>query len=82
MMLSRASHRHGQAMVVDVFTMREALFDGDVVEEKSGLAFAVWWPLFSGGFATTRLVTEGFDLGLCKNASSFPKISSGFVVSL
>ncbi|WVZ05168.1 hypothetical protein V8G54_018514 [Vigna mungo] len=59
-----------------------ALFDGDVVEEKSAIAFAVWWPLLSGGFAATGLVSEGFDLGLCKNSSSFQKISSGSEVSL
>ncbi|WVZ23367.1 hypothetical protein V8G54_001911 [Vigna mungo] len=70
------------ASIFDVFAMREALFDGDVVEEKSAIAFVVWWPLLSGGFTATGLVSEGFDLGLCKNSSSFQKISSGFEVSL
>ncbi|KOM48419.1 hypothetical protein LR48_Vigan07g212300 [Vigna angularis] len=73
--LQRWCFREGS--IFDVFAMREALFDGDVVEEKSWIAFAVWWPPVSGSFAVTGLVSEGSDLGLCKNSSSFPKISSG-----
>ncbi|XP_022641290.1 uncharacterized protein LOC111242388 [Vigna radiata var. radiata] len=41
--------RFCKGSIFDIFTMREALFDGDVVEEKSAIAFAVWWPLLSGG---------------------------------
>ncbi|BAT74840.1 hypothetical protein VIGAN_01260900 [Vigna angularis var. angularis] len=44
---------------------------------RSGLAFAVWWCLFSDSFVTTELVIECFDLGLCRNSSSFPQIPLG-----
>ncbi|WVZ23423.1 hypothetical protein V8G54_001967 [Vigna mungo] len=57
--------------------MIEVRFDGDIVKEKSGFAFTMRWPLFSGSFAAIGLVIGGFDLGLCKNSSSFPNHFSG-----
>ncbi|BAT96061.1 hypothetical protein VIGAN_08293400, partial [Vigna angularis var. angularis] len=39
--------------------------------------FAVWLSPFSSGFATTELVIKCFDLGLCRNSSSFPQIPPG-----
>ncbi|BAT84088.1 hypothetical protein VIGAN_04136000, partial [Vigna angularis var. angularis] len=68
-----ASHCCGQAMVVNVFALREPCLMATLWRRRTGLR------LRCGGL---RLVIEGFNLGICKNSSSFPKNSSGSVVSL